>query len=69
MSLGIHMPARSVVIQGVRKRSEAGFRRLSLNELTQMAGRAGRRGIDPEGKCLIALDGKRKTTRHARGAR
>jgi superfamily II RNA helicase len=56
MSLGIHMPARSVVIQGVRKRSEAGFRRLSLNEVTQMAGRAGRRGIDPEGKCLIALD-------------
>jgi len=50
------MPARSVVIKGVRKRSEAGFRRLSLNELTQMAGRAGRRGIDPEGKCLIALD-------------
>jgi len=57
MSLGIHMPARSVVIQGVRKRSEAGFRRLTLNELTQMAGRAGRRGIDPEGKCLLALDG------------
>jgi len=56
MSLGIHMPARSVVIQGVRKRSEAGFRRLTLNELTQMAGRAGRRGIDSEGKCLIALD-------------
>lgn len=56
MSLGIHMPARSVVIQGVRKRSEAGFRRLTLNELTQMAGRAGRRGIDPEGKCLVALD-------------
>jgi ATP-dependent RNA helicase HelY len=56
MSLGIHMPAKSVVIQGVRKRSEHGFRRLSHNELTQMAGRAGRRGIDPEGKCLIALD-------------
>lgn len=58
MSLGIHMPARSVVLQGVRKRSEAGFRRLTLNELTQMAGRAGRRGIDPEGKCLIALDSR-----------
>ena len=56
MSLGIHMPAKSVVIQGVRKRSEAGFRRLSLNELTQMAGRAGRRGIDPDGTCLIGLD-------------
>ena len=56
MSLGIHMPAKSVVIQGVRKRSEAGFRRLTHNELTQMAGRAGRRGIEPLGTCLIALD-------------
>ncbi|MFB3820286.1 MAG: DEAD/DEAH box helicase, partial [Candidatus Methylomirabilales bacterium] len=56
MSLGIHMPAKSVVVQGIRKRSESGFRRLSHNELTQMAGRAGRRGIDPEGKCLLALD-------------
>ena len=56
MSLGIHMPAKAVVIQGVRKRSDAGFRRLSLNELTQMAGRAGRRGIDPDGTCLIGLD-------------
>ena len=57
MSLGIHMPAKSVVIQGVRKRSEAGFRRLTHNELTQMAGRAGRRGIDPSGTCVLALDG------------
>jgi ATP-dependent RNA helicase HelY len=56
MSLGIHMPAKSVVVQGIRKRSDIGFRQLRLNELTQMAGRAGRRGIDPEGKCLIALD-------------
>ncbi len=56
MSLGIHMPAKSVVVQGIRKRSDVGFRQLTLNELTQMAGRAGRRGIDPEGKCLIALD-------------
>jgi superfamily II RNA helicase len=56
MSLGIHMPARSVVIQGIRKRTDIGFRQLTHNELTQMAGRAGRRGIDPEGKCLIALD-------------
>ena len=56
MSLGIHMPAKSVVIQGIRKRTDVGFRQLSLNELTQMAGRAGRRGIDPEGKCLVALD-------------
>src|SRR5213592_4425477 len=56
MSLGIHMPARSVVLQGVTKRTDHGFRALSHNELTQMAGRAGRRGIDPEGKCVMALD-------------
>src|SRR2546426_8980215 len=52
------MPARSVVLQGVTKRTDRGFRALSHNELTQMAGRAGRRGIDPEGKCVIALDAR-----------
>ncbi len=56
MALGIHMPARSVILQGLTKRSERGFRTLSHNELTQMAGRAGRRGIDSEGQCVIALD-------------
>lgn len=56
MSLGIHMPAKSVVIQDLTKRSDFGFRTLSHNELTQMVGRAGRRGIDPEGEGIIALD-------------
>ncbi len=56
MSLGIHMPAKSVVIGGLRKRSDLGFRSLTVGELTQMAGRAGRRGIDPEGTCVLALD-------------
>src|SRR5213594_3950907 len=58
MSLGIHMPARAVVLQGLTKRTERGFRSLYNNELTQMAGRAGRRGIDPEGQCVIALDAR-----------
>jgi ATP-dependent RNA helicase HelY len=58
MSLGIHMPARSVVLQGLTKRTDRGFRLLRHNELTQMAGRAGRRGIDPEGQCVIALDAR-----------
>jgi superfamily II RNA helicase len=56
MSLGIHMPARSVVLQSLTKRTDRGFRALSHNELTQMAGRAGRRGIDAEGQCVIAFD-------------
>ncbi|HEV8438808.1 MAG TPA: DEAD/DEAH box helicase, partial [Methylomirabilota bacterium] len=58
MSLGIHMPAKSVVLQGLTKRTDRGFRGLTHNELTQMAGRAGRRGIDPEGHCVIALDAR-----------
>ena len=56
MSLGIHMPAKSVALQSLTKRTDRGFRSLTHNELTQMAGRAGRRGIDPEGKCVMALD-------------
>ena len=56
MSLGIHMPAKSVVIGGLRKRTDLGFRGLTVGELFQMAGRAGRRGIDPKGTCLLALD-------------
>ena len=62
MSLGIHMPARSVVLQGLTKRTDRGFRALTTNELTQMAGRAGRRGIDPEGQCVIALDARDSMT-------
>jgi superfamily II RNA helicase len=58
MSLGIHMPARAVVLQGLTKRTDRGFRALAHNELTQMAGRAGRRGIDPEGQCVLALDAR-----------
>jgi superfamily II RNA helicase len=56
MSLGIHMPAKSVVIENLRKRTNDGFRTLRVGELTQMAGRAGRRGIDPRGTCLIATE-------------
>jgi superfamily II RNA helicase len=58
MSLGIHMPAKSVVIENLRKRSDDGFRTLRVGELTQMAGRAGRRGIDSKGTCLVAVDSR-----------
>ena len=58
MSLGIHMPARAVALQSLTKRTDRGFRSLTHNELTQMAGRAGRRGIDPEGQCVMALDAR-----------
>jgi superfamily II RNA helicase len=58
MSLGIHMPAKSVVIENLRKRSDDGFRTLRVGELTQMAGRAGRRGIDTQGTCIVAVESR-----------
>ncbi len=58
MSLGIHMPAKSVVIENLRKRTDDGFRTLRVGELTQMAGRAGRRGIDSRGTCLVAIESR-----------
>jgi superfamily II RNA helicase len=58
MSLGIHMPAKTVVIENLRKRSDYGFRTLRVGELTQMAGRAGRRGIDSKGTCLVVVEGR-----------
>lgn len=56
LSAGINMPARTTVISATRKPTslgsadgEDGKRELSPNEFHQMAGRAGRRGIDTTG--------------------
>jgi superfamily II RNA helicase len=48
-ALGINMPARSVVIDEMSKYQGFGYGLLKTRDLYQMAGRAGRRGIDPEG--------------------
>ena len=48
-ALGINMPARTVVIDDVRKRYGRFFRTLKNRDFSQMAGRSGRRGIDTEG--------------------
>ncbi len=53
LALGVNMPARSVVISGVSKISDGGRRNLRTSELIQMAGRAGRRGIDKTGHVII----------------
>jgi ATP-dependent RNA helicase HelY len=49
LSLGINMPARSVVIEKLTKYSGDGHRFLTPGQYTQLTGRAGRRGIDPVG--------------------
>nr|DAD31083.1 TPA_asm: hypothetical protein HUJ06_009934 [Nelumbo nucifera] len=53
LAAGINMPARTAVISSLSKRSEAGRIQLSSNELLQMAGRAGRRGIDERGHVVL----------------
>ncbi len=49
LSAGINMPARSTVISSLSKRTERGHRQLMGSEFLQMAGRAGRRGLDTKG--------------------
>jgi ATP-dependent RNA helicase HelY len=53
LSLGINMPARSVVISSFTKFDGVSFSTLTTGELTQLMGRAGRRGIDLRGHGLI----------------
>ncbi len=65
LSAGINMPARTTVISSIEKPASVGDgkvekRCLTPNEFHQMAGRAGRRGIDKEGFC-ITLSPDRET--------
>jgi len=48
-ALGINMPSRSVMFDGLRKFYGSYVRNLKNRDFYQMAGRAGRRGIDKEG--------------------
>ncbi|KAL5100417.1 hypothetical protein RYX36_004744 [Vicia faba] len=53
LAAGINMPARTAVIASLSKRSDNGHTLLTSNELLQMAGRAGRRGIDERGHVVL----------------
>ncbi|ETV90481.1 hypothetical protein, variant 1 [Aphanomyces invadans] len=56
-AMGVNMPARTVVFNGTRKHDGKTFRDLLPGEYTQMAGRAGRRGLDAIGTVIIACWG------------
>ncbi|MEG4027645.1 MULTISPECIES: DEAD/DEAH box helicase [unclassified Microcoleus] len=49
LAAGINMPARTTVISTLSKRTDKGHRLLNASEFLQMAGRAGRRGMDKLG--------------------
>ena len=54
VAAGVDFPARTVIITAHSKRNSAGFNVLSSSEFQQMSGRAGRRGKDTVGICLLA---------------
>jgi len=53
LALGVNMPARAVVVGRMSKWDGQRTRPLIPNEFQQMAGRAGRRGMDAEGHVLV----------------
>ncbi|MGH2694846.1 MAG: DEAD/DEAH box helicase, partial [Actinomycetota bacterium] len=53
LALGINMPARTVVIESLNKFTGEKHELMTPGEYTQLAGRAGRRGIDELGHCVV----------------
>lgn len=53
LSLGINMPARTVVLERLDKYNGEGRVQITPGEYTQYTGRAGRRGIDTQGHSVI----------------
>ncbi|MBC7476438.1 MAG: DEAD/DEAH box helicase [Candidatus Sericytochromatia bacterium] len=56
LAAGINMPARTSVISTLSKRGDFGHEILSANSFMQMTGRAGRRGKDKIGFCVVVND-------------
>ncbi|XP_062604203.1 superkiller complex protein 2-like [Saccostrea cucullata] len=56
-AMGVNMPARTVVFDSIRKHDGTNFRDLLPGEYIQMAGRAGRRGLDTTGTVIILCKG------------
>lgn len=61
-ALGINMPSRSVIFDELRKFYGHYVRNLKTRDFYQMAGRAGRRGIDKEGFVYCRINLNRITT-------
>lgn len=53
LAAGINMPAKTTLLSALSRRRDGGISALTHNELLQMAGRAGRRGYDTLGHCIV----------------
>ena len=56
--MGLNMPARTVVFTAMNKWDGEAHRFMSSGEYIQMSGRAGRRGKDDRGMCIMMIDEK-----------
>lgn len=65
-ALGINMPAHTVIFSSLRKFDGVGFDTLMTRQYQQMAGRAGRQGIDQEGLVYSILEDSRVAPRDVR---
>jgi ATP-dependent RNA helicase DOB1 len=57
-SIGLNMPAKTVVFTSVRKFDGVAQRWVTPSEFIQMSGRAGRRGLDERGIVIMMIDEK-----------
>ncbi|MBI2657489.1 DEAD/DEAH box helicase [Candidatus Woesearchaeota archaeon] len=57
-AVGVNMPAKSVCFESLRKFDGVSFRLMNSKEYFQIAGRAGRRGLDKEGFVYIMAERK-----------
>lgn len=57
-SMGINMPAKTVVFTSIEKFDGEEFRWISGGEYIQMSGRAGRRGLDDRGITILMANKK-----------
>ncbi|KFD56069.1 hypothetical protein M513_03193 [Trichuris suis] len=55
-SMGLNMPAKTVLFTCARKFDGTSHRWITSGEFIQMSGRAGRRGIDERGLVILAID-------------
>jgi len=61
-SIGLNMPAKTVVFTSVRKFDGVSQRWVTPSEFIQMSGRAGRRGLDERGIVIMMIDEKMDPT-------